>query len=279
MKRLPIVAVKLGGSLLTDKTKRDHARDEVIERLAGEVAEALPALARRGECLLIGHGSGSFGHVAAHDHGLAAGRSGGEPLAASVVQDAAARLHRVVVGALVAAGVPAWSCPPSAQVVARGAEPAHAGLRSLFTALDAGLVPVVHGDVLLDLDGGATIASTEAVFDALVPRLRRRGHAVDRLVWLGATAGILDAAGETVPWVDSDNARRVRRLVGGAAGTDVTGGMLLRLDTARRLARRGIASLVADGRVPSLLADALAGGDAAPPGDPFGDVDGTRVLP
>ncbi|MCG8455328.1 MAG: hypothetical protein MI919_03535, partial [Holophagales bacterium] len=60
----------------------------------------------------------------------------------------------------------------------------------------------------------------------------------------------------------------------GAAGTDVTGGMLLRLETAERLARRGITSWIADGRRPGLFRAALDGkavpGTAVParPGAP-----------
>ena len=52
--------LKLGGSLITDKSRPQTARLDVLERLASEIAQAYhkhPDLS-----LVIGHGSGSFGH-------------------------------------------------------------------------------------------------------------------------------------------------------------------------------------------------------------------------
>ncbi len=50
-----------------------------------------------------------------------------------------------------------------------------------------------------------------------------------------------------------------RPAIGAAAGTDVTGGMLHRVETALALAARGIPSLIANGTTPGLLAAALRG--------------------
>ena len=68
-----LIFLKLGGSLLTDKTSEETLRPDVLDRLASEICQAL-ALDR---CipLLLGHGSGSFGHVAAAKHGTRKGVS------------------------------------------------------------------------------------------------------------------------------------------------------------------------------------------------------------
>ena len=263
-----LLLVKLGGSLLTDKRRAGHLRADVLERLAREIAEARGVMP---ESLVLGHGSGSFGHVAAERHGLRRGLGDGPPRGAADTQNEAARLHRIVTGALIDAGVPAWSWAPSSVLVARRGRPVSGDLRALPAALDAGLMPVTFGDVVADHEWGASIASTEAVLGYLIRRLRRRkdGPRVLRVVWLGETAGIYDASGRTLERVDPSNVRSVRSLIGGAAGTDVTGGMLLRLDTSYALARLGIESLIADGTVPGLAAAALRGDD----------VPGTRVLP
>ncbi len=72
-----VTLVKLGGSLLTEKARPETARPAVIARLAAEIAAAAPRLA---EPLIIAHGSGSFGHVAARRHGIAGGlRSAEQP--------------------------------------------------------------------------------------------------------------------------------------------------------------------------------------------------------
>jgi isopentenyl phosphate kinase len=158
---------------------------------------------------------------------------------------------------------------PSSAFLADGGRLVRGFLEPLVAALDEGLVPVVYGDVVADRTLGASICSTEAAVDYLVRRLRRRGRRVARLLWLGETDGIYDRGGRTLPRIDRESYRGARRAIGAAAGTDVTGGMLLRLETARSQARLGIESLIFDGRRPGSLAAALLGRD----------VGGTRVVP
>ncbi|MEM1180590.1 MAG: hypothetical protein AAGM22_19750 [Acidobacteriota bacterium] len=265
--------VKLGGSLITDKRRRAHARRAVIRDLAeqlGRVLNRRSELDGRSPGILLGHGSGSFGHTAAIEHGFVDGPAV-TPQAAAEVARAASRLNGLVVDALLAAGVPAWSWAPSGVIKARDGRLRGGGVGSLVEALDAGLVPVVYGDVVIDVPGLAAIASTEAVVSYLRPRLRRRGYGLRELVWLGETAGIWNSDGHVIESVNASNYRRVRRAVGGSAGADVTGGMLLRLDTAWRLAQHGVGSLIADGRQPGLLEAALGAVHAPVPG--------TRVQP
>lgn len=264
-----VVLVKLGGSLITDKARDAHARDELIGRLAAELAESLPRLDAG---VVLGHGSGSFGHVAAERHGLGDGLRDGDPRAAAAVRQAAARLHHVVMEALLDAGVPAWSWAPSTAVVGEQGRPAAADVDAFFRVLELGMVPVTYGDVVADRSWGAAVTSTEAVLSYLVARLRRRGKTVRRVLWLGETDGVYDASGDTVPEIDAETFAEARGWVGGSRGTDVTGGMLLRLDTARDLARLGIESWIVDGRRPGLLAaglEAPAGGKGIGAGTRF----------
>lgn len=255
-----LVLVKLGGSLITDKRQDAHARHDVIQRLSEELASAL-GKAPRGCHVILGHGSGSFGHVAAHRYGLSERRLGDGPaLAAAAVRGAAAQLHQIVTGALVEAGVPAWSWAPSNVMVAARGRPATANVEPLLAALDAGFVPVTYGDVVADRAWRASICSTEQVLLYLVRRLLKRGLGVRRVLWLGDTEGIYDQEGKSLEEVNEHNAGWVRGLVGGSAGTDVTGGMLLRLRTARNLARLGVESWIVDGRREGLLASGLEGG-------------------
>jgi isopentenyl phosphate kinase len=62
-----LVLLKLGGSLITDKTRPYTPRLDKLADLATEIAQALrthPHL-----LLILGHGSGSFGHTAAKKYG------------------------------------------------------------------------------------------------------------------------------------------------------------------------------------------------------------------
>ncbi|MEM8964203.1 MAG: hypothetical protein AAGD38_22145, partial [Acidobacteriota bacterium] len=179
--------------------------------------------------------------------------------------DAAARLNRIVVAALLDAGVPAVSLPPSSWLTLDDGEAVEADLAPLRAALDHGLLPVVYGDVVVDRRRGWAIASTETVFSALVSFLPEPPA---ELLWLGETQGILDQEGRTVDLVTPRSIGRARTLIGATAGTDVTGGMLLRLDTSYQLAERGVPSRIIDGRARAALERVLLGETVA----------GTRVT-
>ncbi|MCA9937430.1 MAG: hypothetical protein KC418_02225, partial [Anaerolineales bacterium] len=94
------VFLKLGGSLLTDKTGVEVVRADVLARLAVEIAAARQA--RPGLRLVLGHGSGSFGHVAAARYGTRQGvHTAAEWHGFADVARAAAALNHLVILALV----------------------------------------------------------------------------------------------------------------------------------------------------------------------------------
>lgn len=265
-----LALLKLGGSLITDKTRPETARDGVIRRLARELVEVLgePGAPR----LVLGHGSGSFGHSAAARYGVHEGvqrEPGTEDLrGVSHVQERAAALHARVLEALRTEGANPFSIAPSSALVAVAGRPTRVEAEPLVLALRAGLLPVVYGDVVMDRERGWSIASTEAVFLALVEELGRRGEIVARALWAGTTDGVLNEDGERLDEVRVDRAAPALAAAGAAAGTDVTGGMRHRLEAALELARRGIPSRVFDATVPGRLAAALRGEE----------VPGTRVV-
>ena len=103
--------VKLGGSLITDKRTPETLRPDVLTRLAREVVEVA---ARIPEAVLLGHGSGSFGHHAAACSGLNAGPCDEEQLlGAARTQEQAAVLHGHVIRALHEAGGRPFPLAPS----------------------------------------------------------------------------------------------------------------------------------------------------------------------
>ncbi len=271
-----LLLVKWGGSLITDKAKPRTARFETIDRLAGEVGLAMEASPGR---IVLGHGSGSFGHVAAQEHGTAAGIGQGDERSGQLLglcntQDQAARLHRIVMAALNRARVPAFSIAPSSALTARSGEAGSVHLEPMIEALELGLLPVVYGDVVLDHERGSSIFSTERVFLSLARGLPEHGLRVGRVLWLGETDGVRDGDGRRIPTIDrGDRAATdtARHAAGGSAGTDVTGGMSHRLDAALDLAVLGAESWVLDGRTPGLLTR-IAGGET-----PVSE--GTRIVP
>ena len=164
-----------------------------------------------------------------------------------------------MVAALAEAGALPFSIAPSSALVAASGVPAAFLDEPLLLALERGLLPVLYGDVVLDRERGVSICSTESLFALLAERLPERGVTVKRAIWLGETAGVYDRDGRTLPRLSRRDLHAAGASIGGSRGTDVTGGMRHRVETALALADLGVPSLIADGQVPGLLASALAG--------------------
>jgi isopentenyl phosphate kinase len=215
-----MIFLKLGGSLITDKAVPETARIEVLSRLGAEIAAARradPSLR-----ILVGHGSGSFGHVAAAAFRTHEGASTSKEWRGfAAVWRSANRLNRLVVDALADAGNPVLAFPPSASAVATDGQLDSLALSSIVRALAHGLIPLVNGDVAFDTNRGACILSTESIFTFLAPVLQP-----SRILLAGAEAGVFSDYPKNTSLVTqvSQDALRDRK-VEGAAEVDVTGGM------------------------------------------------------
>ncbi len=226
-----IIFLKLGGSVITDKTVPYSPRLDSLERLAREIQSAVTD--QPGLQLVIGHGSGSFGHfavkesLAPHPYSPPAG-SGAEAARAfwrgfAEVWYRASQLNRYVVEALYAAGLPVLSFAPSAMASAERGALKTWDTAPIRKALQAGLVPVIFGDIAFDPVNGGTILSTEMLMFRLAHELRPKS--------------ILLAGLEAAVWADFPaRQQRVEKItpgsfaaladgISGSHGTDVTGGM------------------------------------------------------
>lgn len=248
-----LVFLKLGGSLLTDKTLVEAVRADVLQRIATEIAAAREA--RPDLELVLGHGSGSFGHAAAAKYQTQHGAQSPQQWAGFCeVSDAAARLNRTICAALLEAGLPVLALQPSASAICQDGKLQEMATSPVSAALAAGVTPLVYGDVAFDSVRGATIISTEAVFSYLAQQLRPAW-----LLLAGNTAGVLDGAGKVIPHITPQNFDEIADVLGGSAGTDVTGGMDSKVRDMLSLARQhpGLSIRIFSGLEAGRLRDAL----------------------
>lgn len=222
-----LVLLKLGGSLITDKTRPYTPRLDVLAGLARQIQAARRALP--GLRLVLGHGSGSFGHVAAREYRTREGLSASEGNPARYWQGfaevwfQASALNRFVMESLREAGLPAVALAPVSAVTARAGQVSHWDLTPLRQALDAGLLPVVYGDVVFDEMRGGTILSTEDLFAHLARELRPQ-----RILLAGLEAAVwadFPARQQKIEVITPASFAQVRSRVGQSHGADVTGGM------------------------------------------------------
>ncbi len=214
-----LIFLKLGGSLITDKTRESTFLGERMARLSAAIASAMAA--RPGLRLLIGHGSGSFGHFAAYRHGTMQGVATAEQWQGfAEVARVAGHLNDLVSEKLAAAGIPVWPLQPSASAECVDGDLRYLEARPLQIALEKGLVPLVYGDVALDTVRGGAIISTEEIFLYLTPILRPR-----HILLLGEVEGVLDQGGHVIPRITPQILPEIEAVLGGSRGVDVTGGM------------------------------------------------------
>lgn len=254
-----LIFLKLGGSLITDKRSAETPRLDVLARLAGEIAaarQADPALQ-----LVVGHGSGSFGHVTARRYGTREGvHSAEEWQGFALTADAAARLNRIVTTSLLEAGLPVWSIQPGATLRCEDGRVAAGPDETVGLALERGLIPLVHGDVALDSVRGGTIASTEEIFAWLARTLPPR-----RMILAGEVNGVYTA--DPLRFPDAAPIREITAATagslgagfGGSHGTDVTGGMAAKIDQALAMAQAtpGLEVVICGGLQPGAIQRAL----------------------
>jgi len=251
--------LKLGGSLITDKSKPLTPRLDVIQCIAAEIAQArrrFPQLK-----YLIGHGSGSFGHSVASHYQTQAGVQGEKAWQGFLEVRAAAReLDQIVIEYLAAENLPVIAFPPSTGIISENRKLKSWDTRPMRSALSHGLIPVVYGDVIFDMAIGGTIFSTEQLFQHLAKVFRPA-----RILLAGLEPGVYRSPHESqeiFEHITPRNIAQVQQVLSGAAYPDVTGGMLSKVQLMLKLVEEmpALEVLIFSGAEPGAVLGAIEGG-------------------
>ena len=251
-----MIFLKLGGSLITQKEQVETARYLLLQRTAMEIARAKaknPNLR-----LLLGHGSGSFGHIAAAQYATNRGAaSPSEWQGFARVWASAQRLNRIVVDFLMNEDLPVMTFPPSASTICDAGLIQEMAYQPIIDAIEANLIPVVYGDVAFDCTQGAAIVSTETIFAFLAQYLQP-----SRVLIAGIEKGVYANYPETEKILRSIKAQDLEDIgLGGAQATDVTGGMRGKVEAALEIASLSsdIEVRIFSGEAPGSIENAILG--------------------
>ena len=252
-----ITLLKLGGSLITDKNRAHTARPDVIRRLADEISAV-----RKSEHhpLIIGHGSGSFGHVPAKKYGTRSGvRTDEEWRGFAEVHSEAAALNRIVTEVLRESGLPVLSFVPMDEVRAADGKVSRWDTGLISDCLSRNLIPVVFGDTVFDSVRGGTILSTEDLFLHLCGTFPEP----PRILLAGLEAGVwkdYPKNTELIRVIHTGSAE-TDNFIRGSEFTDVTGGMREKVRLMKELVREGkaVSAGIFSGNIPGNLSKALRG--------------------
>lgn len=238
-----IKILKVGGSVLTDKTRLETVRTEAIERIATEVA-------KHARGLILIHGAGSFGHIHAKSFGLTERFS---PEGVLETHRSVVRLNDLLVEGLRVCGASPVPIHPLSSTVLSDGRIDIMEVGPVVEMVDRGLLPVLHGDVAMDRKKGAGIVSGDQLVSylagALSPEMVALGTAVDGIIF----------EGEVLPVVRREDLPRIRSELKGSGGVDVTGGMRGKIRELMDLADEGVSSVIFNAAKPGTVERVLRG--------------------
>jgi isopentenyl phosphate kinase len=222
------VLLKLGGSVLTRKEGKGEIRYDTLDTVGKEIGS------RRDIPLLIVHGAGSCGHPEAQRYGLMQGLTSNNREGIAVTHRAVSQLNTEVVTALRRYGTEAIGVSPLAACYAESGRISSMEWHNLREMVSRSLVPVLHGDVVMDGARGVTIVSGDqlVVHLARVLGFKKIGLATD-------VRGVLDGD-EVIPEITPESVGTLR--FNPSLHTDVTRGMEGKVRELVLLAREGVSS-------------------------------------
>lgn len=244
-KQLIIYLIKLGGSLITDKTKLNSFNPDNVKKLFMDLSKFYNPDKHR---LIIGNGAGANTHYLAKKYDTINGIKSKRGIGHCLVKESALRHHSWLNEIGVKANLPLFSFSGSSFLLSEKGKVKNSYFSTLLSCLQNGLVPHVYGDVVFDKTLGLTIFSTEKIFIWLCQNLLKNGFSRINVYFLGDTNGVLDGKKNTIKVLKSSNLNKYRSFVKKSQGFDVTGGMLAKVDSALYLAKLGCQVYIGNGR-------------------------------
>ncbi|NYT00967.1 MAG: isopentenyl phosphate kinase family protein [Methanocellales archaeon] len=240
-----ITVIKIGGSVLTDKSKERTLKLKEIERIAKEIAYA--GL----KDLVIVHGAGSFGHPQAKRFDLDG--NGKCSYYTLITHEIVKELNRIFIEKLVQSGFPVMPIHPLSCTVSIKGRVKKMMTDQIRLMLKNEIVPVVHGDVVMDEVLGRAILSG----DQIVSHIARCLNA--KRVGIGTDVdGIMDNEG-VIDVITPKTFCNMKKLLKGSKDIDVTGGMLSKANELIKLAEDGIPSHIFNASRKGLIMNFLSG--------------------
>lgn len=232
---MSLVILKIGGSVITDKGSDipEHAKSADIDRLSHEIASFKSG---SGSKLILIHGAGSFGHPQAMKYRLTEEFNA---RGAYLTHASVKKLNSMVLDSLNNAGVPSLPVHPLNSCLFDNGKLVSFQLEQIKVMLERGIVPVLHGDVVMDMTKGVGVLSGDRIIPYLALELKASqigaGSDVD---------GVLDEKGNVIKKITPHSFVDMKKDIRGSASTDVTGGMLGKVSEFLELANKGISSRI-----------------------------------
>nr|KXH72665.1 MAG: hypothetical protein AM325_01150 [Candidatus Thorarchaeota archaeon SMTZ1-45] len=222
-----LTIVKLGGSVITHKeSSPPRINIANLNRITKELQTY------RGELIIV-LGGGAHGHQAAQLYGYADSNSPKELLLRGIppIRHNMSKLALSVETSLNKIGIPAIVIPPFCFVTLKNGIIQDFPTDTIKRSLDNGLVVITHGDVCFDEERTASILSGDTIAVFLAKQMNAKS------IFIGTDVdGVLDdnpklnPAAKHIPIINRENKEIILSKTGPSTNTDVTGGMMKKVN-------------------------------------------------
>jgi isopentenyl phosphate kinase len=244
--------VKLGGSVITDKSKQCFFKQTLVDRLSAEIKKA------NKEIILV-HGAGSFGHILAKDHTLNQGYKNDKQLQGFALTHAMVqKLNTLILNSLHDNGIAAVSIPPHAVLKLNDHKPSTMDYTIFKDYLDKGFTPVTFGDVVLDEKIGFSICSGDLLMQMLAEHFKP-----EKVIFAFDEDGLYTSnpkSDKNAEFIEKSTIDELENLTTALNKyADVTKGMRGKIETIKKIANLGIDTVLLNGNIDNRLYDILVG--------------------
>ena len=247
------VVIKLGGSVITDKRLAFRANYRSMNAIARELAKV------RDRMILL-NGAGSFGHIPVKQYELDKGFSRDKMASFARTKLQLLRLQEILVSALCSHGISVVPFSPSSFMMARSGRLCTAELTPIKRFLEFGLVPLLGGDLVADLDRGWSVVSADQMAAWIAPRV-----GASTIIYGTDVNGLYSSdpkVRKDALLLEALTCREIRGIAGSTLGSrmpDVTAGMRGKLLEGERAAKKGVEVVIMNLRRPENLHPILEG--------------------
>ncbi len=246
---MSLIILKIGGSVITEKDAVSSVRKGDIDRISHEVAQFK---VNSSNGLILVHGAGSFGHPQA----MKWVNEGFDAKGVCLTHSSVKVLNSIVMESLNNAGVNALPVHPLSSCLLENGKIIELQVEKIKIMLDRGIIPVLHGDVVMDRVKGAGVLSGDRIIPYLAPVMHASkigaGSNVD---------GVLDEKGALIKKITPISFIDLKTQISGSASHDVTGGMLGKVSEFLELSKNGINSRIFNATKKGMVSKFLYGED------------------
>ena len=253
-----LILLKIGGSICTEKPKGEFkVKTKTVEWIASEIAEARK---QKGFKLIVVNGAGPFGHMNVTEYDIDDGLSTQRDYEGFVktVCDCS-YVNYMVSEAMRNRGLLTLPYPSSSVIMQSKKRIVFFSIDPIKRLWDANddIIPVMNGTMVPDSELKGSVVGGDAVIEYLADRFHAK-----KVIFAADVAGIYTSDphhGKKAKLIDAitkDNFGDFKNGISGSSNTDVTGGMLGKVE---KLLSGRTTTLIVNGNKPGRVRDALLG--------------------